>query len=686
MIEKIAIFSSEFQKSCFMENHQIDDYSEIKTVDDIIEEFKKEKTICEIERISVLTSMIKKFMNSCDISLCLTLAFELACIIDELNSSGILPENFESEFINSFPEHWKKRTFFLKIATSYLPEILSEKGLSDITLAKNNSIKNFCIHAKNKHITYFCSKFDYVKQIKNISNEVVFQDDFVFNIKNAENTTIFAASDIFQEIEYISSVISENPNKTITVSVLNSEFAEILQERLSQKNIKFSSYFETFPQYIKEILLNAHKISHDDEKYSLSYITNKLFMQKEVPQFINDIREYSKDFPEIRISEYSKVLKIFTRLLKNKKNYTEKIKIIHERDLKFSESDIIIITSMNQEDTQYQNVGEYWLHASLRKKLNLTDSDFYKKVFEHNFHSVFFKKSKIFITRHKNKKNELCTKSSVLSKLEILCKKNKVNLIQDKYSLSASKYLFQQEKIKHSEIFIKSDKLTAKDIQLFCESEYDFFIKKILKLQPKFYESEKNTAYKLCRCVLQNCLENENYESQDKIPGAIALKETDLFLYEKFKNTFQKLGNFSSTPLKRLIRPSGKIYLKIENKEIEISDTIDIIDIFPKKNILYLYRINNEWKKNEIRPLISCLIAHKQGFSDIPLNETELWLLNFTGIENKEIECETINITDELIEYSENKTIQILTEYLSSNDFYKDESKNDVYKLFKRSA
>ena len=88
--------------------------------------------ISKIERIAILSQLVSKYCMDANIVEVVRLAKDLANVIDELNYLNVDLSELSHEFLNFFPEHWKKRTQFLLIVTKYWKQILKERDLADV--------------------------------------------------------------------------------------------------------------------------------------------------------------------------------------------------------------------------------------------------------------------------------------------------------------------------------------------------------------------------------------------------------------------------------------------------------------------------------------------------------------------------------------------------------------------------
>ena len=328
--------------------------------------------ISELERLSLLTQLVLKYYPT-EISFvdALILAKELAKVIDELNYFGIDQKQLSVDFYQFFPEHWKQRTHFLKIVTELWPLILKEKNKLDVAPKKNQSL-------------YFRGKYDCLQS--NLSKYLSIRD-----IKN--KISVLEADDKFQEIDFITDTVKNNPEKTISITIPDKNTYEFLTTRFLIENIDYTSYVESFNRY---------------EEYT--------------DDFTGALHEYFSN-AKIPEEDFSKLEKELIEYLHHEK-LPKKVSIILPSDLKFCFSDIIFISSLNEDSWRERYLGEYWLHRSIREKLKMIRKD----SVEDNFYAAFNNQSEIFLTRSKRSSGISNLKSAILEKFEAKCALEKIQL------------------------------------------------------------------------------------------------------------------------------------------------------------------------------------------------------------------------------------------------------------------
>lgn len=172
--------------------------------------------ISKLSRIAILYQLVEKFHGKQNIVETVRLAKDLAKIIDEINGLEVSLSTLSEEFINFFPEHWKKRTQFLLIVTQHWPKILDEMNLEDVeTPEKRNSI-----------VTQYT------------------QDIRVSSI--SEKATICETDSIYDEVDAVMEIIAQHHKERVSIISPNADFTRYLTLRLTTENIKFTSTVEDY--------------------------------------------------------------------------------------------------------------------------------------------------------------------------------------------------------------------------------------------------------------------------------------------------------------------------------------------------------------------------------------------------------------------------------------------------------
>ena len=191
--------------------------------------------ITKIERIALLSQLVKKYCLSADITKIIKLAKDLANVIDELRCLDVDFKTLSNEFINLFPEHWQERTNFLLIVIRYWRQILAEKNLCDIDISQ----------------TFFNSE----ELIKAYDVERIYQ-----------KISICSTENIYEEIDFIINIVKNNSNEQIAIASPDKYFTRYLMTRFDDEEINYSSYCDNkLSETFLEEIRNNFDVKNDDE-------------------------------------------------------------------------------------------------------------------------------------------------------------------------------------------------------------------------------------------------------------------------------------------------------------------------------------------------------------------------------------------------------------------------------------
>lgn len=552
--------------------------------------------VSKLERISVLADLIEKHCEESDFINRIKLAKDLANVIDELNFFKIDLSKLTEEFFYLFPKHWKKRSQFLLIVTKYWSEFLEKQKKQDVSFSINPQL-------------------DRVINYKTPSPMV----DIVKN----KNISIIETMNIYEEIEYLIDIISKHKDKKVSIISPNPDFSKYLISNLNLKNIDYVSYVtnEKIPnEFIEEVKANFQNVSEEDFK------------------------------------KLTKELSEFAEIEKKPSN----LSILNIKDISKINSEIIIFTELNELYWKSQESGHFWLHNSLRKKLNLNLDSSY---IENLFYIGIEKHTDAYLMRSQKSNGQNIKKSSILAKFEAIAKKEKLNFNVDQFQKTKS-----ISNVENLDISIKSDlfrfplDISIRSLELLIKDPYAFYIKEILNLKPAEFDKEKNNlsiAFKnVIRCYFED---KSNLKSWLNL-----IKETDFFGYQKSLNILSFLDKLNKNPNSKN-NILGKI--KIPRFGINIYGYCDRIEEEKNSSTLIRYQTSSNQSIRDIiygesiTLLSICLIAEKQGFPEIkkPIRRIQIW--NILSLEDDLVISKDIEISEELIMEFENRLFSKLDGY-----------------------
>ena len=582
--------------------------------------------IKEIERISILTRLILQYCGELRLVEAVKLAKDLAATIDDLRFHGIDLKKLENEFTMFFPEHWKKRTQFFLIITKYWPEILNELQKEDVEIKYDSPYKYDCIS-------------------RGLGKELS-----ILDVKNKIN--VFEASDIFEEIDCITEIIKNNHNKTISIVVTDPVFLEVLCSRFELENIEYTSYCESY-----------------DRAKLKPFLDNFENTNIEISEFLSDISNNFGDFGDIPKNDFRQLLISLLDYIHQEKEKST-ISVIKIEDIKYSSDDIIVATSLNEDSWKSRDKSEYWLHQSIRHKIGLADLAAQKNSIEDHFYSIFNTKSEIFLTRSLKANGVNCIKSSILSKFELICRKNNVALSYNKYSCTVVKNkAIDSSGIKNS-MFVLPNELSAKSVELLIKDPYAFYAKEVLGLTTIYTDTSRRDF----SIAFKNLMHSYFKEDGKTNLWLEVVKSLDFFNYQKCKNTINWLNSKNKKSDNSHSNIKGSIKLNINDHELTVFSYADRIELNDSSSTLISYQMTSPSSTKDIiygsdtSLLTTCLIAKNGGFGTgiININEIQIWAIS--NNEKAPVDIKTLEINEELINNFEVRLSNTLKTYFENQE------------------
>ncbi len=607
-------------------------------------------SISPIARIGILSKLILKYCDNLSFIESVKLAKDLANVIDDLRKHNVNLEKLMTEFSIFFPEHWEKRTKFLLIITKYWPEILNELCEEDVKLNDDFSYNYKCVS-------------------RNLSNNL--------DIKTVKNKiNLFEAQDVFEEIDYIVGVIKSNPKKNIAVISPDLAFSEVLYVRLDLEKIEFSSSFEDY---------DREKIQNFLKKFE--------YIDEDISIFLDNISKSFGYFEEISKKNFRKLVILMLDFF-HQEHDKKFVSIIKISDIKYCCSDVIISTSMNEEQWKFEDGGEYWLHESFKQKLGLSLASDVKKIINDDFYSIFNGFSEIFLTRSIKLNGTNALKSSVLTKLELLCKKNNIVLNYQKFKEDFSgnniKYALDETKI----AMALPCELSAKNIEFLMNDFEGFYAREILHLEPLIQDSKR-----LNLAIFFKNLMHSYFKGDSTVEDWLNLiKSADFFNYQKCRAVIEWLDRKPKGNKTAFNNIKGEAIFNINNFNLKVFSYADRIERNDDHQTLIVYKLSSPESTKDIiysnghSVMTTCLLAKKGGFPGVTnaIDEIQFWSLAGQG--DEPISIKTLEINNELIDNFEERLLNMLGKCCSNQgqthlNFDSKSNKNyNQYKHFERKS
>ncbi len=417
-------------------------------------------TISHVERIAILTKLIIQSIKTPTI-LSIKMAKDLAYVIDELRKNKISQENLESVFLSVFPQHWQDRFKFVKIVSHYWCDILKDLGMEDIKLA--------------------------YKPITN--TQIQDNSDIIHTLKNTTNKIFLGCfEDSMDEMDYIAHLCETNKNLGNRISVVSpcNDFTEQLYNRISFcENLSIS--------------VNFYKMSRDIID---RFIISKKTDDQRLNSLLQEIDKHFSKYLNMDISKYiDKILIILIDYIdkEQEENNASDVSIITPSAIQNSSINRALILSMMTEEYWRPSIyGSYWLHDSMRRKLNLqTYDDKHKELVNYFYSSFLCVRQGIYLLHSRKHLQTIHHKSAILDKFETICAKHKIHLEKANQDIVGQLYCatnrIETDTIDDTKHCIP-DTLYDEDVRLLLQNPEAFYAKCELQLTDRSQE-EKHFSF-----------------------------------------------------------------------------------------------------------------------------------------------------------------------------------------------
>ena len=266
--------------------------------------------ISKLKRIAILTELVERYYGRRSVVENVKLAKDLANVIDDLNCSKVNFSELAHEFMNFFPEHWKKRTQFLLIVTKYWVEIKKEFNIDDDYGFKR------------------CDDVSLKFAIPPYSQELF------------QKVSIFRCKSIYDEIDLVIQIIQQTTGGKVSIISPNRDFSKYLTIRLDAEHINYISCCEN----------------------------NNLSLD-----FIKTIRDSFQNYSEMELLQIARELSDVA-ISDDDIDYANcNVLVLRPMEIyKMSQDGIVIYTELNETSWNPSEAGYFWLHSLLRKKLGLS--------------------------------------------------------------------------------------------------------------------------------------------------------------------------------------------------------------------------------------------------------------------------------------------------------------------------
>lgn len=467
----------------------------------------------------------------------------------------------------------------------------------------NNSNKKIGIIINNQNLKIILKNF--LKKYKILFNDTSSQDsinldllNFIqlifinkFNDFNSHNFLSFLKNPFF--IKYFNDNFIDN----FEIEILRQERTDLGLEGLFTK-IKKTKY----QKFIEDIFDNLPKSKNLQSLIiSLEYFTknsfNNLLNQtragKEIADFFRNLKKISGD--DFIFENLDDIKILFNEISYFEKNDRDaKIEIltpIEARNLSF---DIIIVTSLNQDDFPSSPIND-WIGSKIKKELGIYKN--LQKIGQNNFDFCnYLSNPKIILTHCQSLMGKELVESVFLTKLGTYLLKNQISLNKTNFFNSkffsidkSRKYYLNYPAPTLGKHYIPS-KFSATDIGDLIENPYAIYIKKILKIEPLKiidYQASASEFGSFVHKALEHYVKNnDSYNFTEIFNEFFNSKFAKIIWFPKFSkiffdflsenSAFKDCKNLTEVPINFMIKNikiSGKIDRIIFNKnEVTIID------------------------------------------------------------------------------------------------------------------
>jgi len=565
----------------------------------------------------------------------------------------------------------------------------------------NNSNKKIGIIINNQNLKIILKSF--LKKYKILFNDTSSQDslnldllNFIqlifinkFNEFNSHNFLSFLKNPLF------SKYFNDNFIDNFEIEILRQERTDLGLEGLFTKikNTKYQKFiediFENLPKSknLQSLIISLEYFT----KNSFNNLLNQSMAGKEIADFFRSLKKISgDDFVFENLDDLKILFNEISYFEKNDKN--AKIEIltpIEARNLSF---DIVIITSLNQDDFPSTPSND-WIGSKIKKELEIYKN--LQKIGQNNFDFCnYLSNPKIILTHCQSLMGKELVESVFLTKLATHLLKNQFSLNKTNYfnnrffSIDKTrKYFLNYPAPTLAKTYIPN-KFSATDIGDLVENPYAIYIKKILKLEPLKiidYQASSSEFGSFVHKALEHYIKNNNTDNfLDIFNEFFASKFAKITWFTKFSKIFADflIENFEFNDFKNITEMPISFYIN----EIKISGKIDRIIINNNEVAIIDYKTGEPPSKSSVlNGLSPQLLIYALGFSKNLqhsqfLSELIYWKLKINNQKAVRILDENTDIAL-IIKVCEQELHKIFDFYLSENNcfFATNEIKNDYF-------
>jgi RecB family exonuclease len=626
-----------------------------------------------MKKISILFSLVSAFEESIP-GRTIRLAADHLLSINEIRAAQADPGAIGNDILETLPEHWKRRTLFLKLILTKWDSILEKETNNKILDDKSHL--NFD-EAFDEHFKYICSSSSCNARIADL---VTAHGGQVFNLDDSpgESTaevTSFEVEDIAQEVVCVLDLIKENRGRPMAVAVTDEYFAELLHRNLRHENIEYSSYVFDNTMYLN--LLAAIGNARFERKKPIDEIIEMINIENLNPEevlVLNKLLENSIHYSEFTLCEFQQFFKEIIKFsAKPMPKVAKTLSIIGIEDLPFCSQETVVLPGTNEERWQSAKMSRHWIHPSVRRHLGLMTTEAWKMNTEADLMRLFGRVGRIILSRATKAAGALLRPSSIFSRIELKFKLSNHNFKKN----------FYKPKLNHHNQILSNinpipfkfpEEISARDLPSLFDAPYTFYARRALNLAGQDKRDDRTHALTLFRSLLASHFDADQKAVDDRLA---ALENLDLIFYHKCIDAVDWLNRNRILVGDCVYHSPGEIALNInETNSVKILSRADMIMRAKGYATLVEFSLKSRPVVSEILHgsdcslLMNAMIESRGGFGILGSLPRELQVWSFLCTGENPVEVTSIEISEYTLQSFEERIKALLQKYAKEDKNY----------------
>jgi hypothetical protein len=435
-------------------------------------------------------------------------------------------------------------------------------------------------------------------------------DNEVSNI--VEKINICEVEDIFHEIDFAISLILSNQHIKMAIVSPDTDVFQLLKYRIKIENIPCIEIY------------NNNKILNEIEIYFGEMISKN---DHEFTRLVCEISDAYLPYEVIGNND--------NIMLTNNINALDQSKF-----------DILICMSMNEMAWCPHVAGKYWLHQSIRQRLNLPTQSELALQTEGHFYELVRCSEKVFLTRSKKVSGQHAKKNAILAKFEAYAKKEKCKLNYCDLEKEYNQKTVILNDCSAISSFIIPNRLSINSLEFLLRNQYGFFVSNILGLRSSDTNHEMEEISAAFE-AMKACLYDDTIDIDRSLD---AIKRSNFFYYQQLLITLSWMRSHNRTS-------SGmrNVFGSMAINGIEIYGRLEIVKTFGDYSELSSFKAFAPASTKELlygahcSLLAACLIAEKGGFPDLSAPIRTIKIYSQSLHEDTPFSVKTLEVTGDLL-------------------------------------